>query len=252
MKNFNIFEYNGKIVKTGHAIKNSEGIIYLMCPTIKKYLPISHFTLRTKNNKTFFPDGSREAREHDRRRKGIVARPVKNKTIDGVVHRRCCILNEFRPLEQFWKYTKSKGNQKGKIFYSSVCREGKILENKRHINSTKIAIKRWKQNNPAKVRAESNRRRARKVSACPKWLTEKHHMQIEKIYQDSRNLQKQTKIKYHVHHIYPLHGEDNKGNHISCGLHVPWNLAITTEHINCSIGRKNPEYHQYGICEILK
>lgn len=110
-------------------------------------------------------------------------------------------------------------------------------DNKDKIN---LQIKQWKLNNPdrkrelnrnyhkskqgdseylAKRRHHEAMRRARKLQATPKWLTNK---QIEEIKQIYKNCPKDC----HVDHIMPL-----KGNYLS-GLHVPWNLQYLPGIVN--------------------
>ena len=81
--------------------------------------------------------------------------------------------------------------------------------------------------------AQSSKRRAIKLQATPKWLTEEHLKQIRDTYIRCANLTKQTGIKHQVDHIVPLLGKNVRG------LHVPWNLQILTAHEN---GVKHSKY----------
>ena len=60
----------------------------------------------------------------------------------------------------------------------------------------------------------------------PKWLTADHKRQIKELYRLSVRLTKKTKIPHEVDHIYPLCGD------LCSGLHVPWNMRVTTKHVN--------------------
>lgn len=100
---------------------------------------------------------------------------------------------------------------------------------------------RWRQENPERVlemsRASSKRnrgktaaycasRRARKLLAQPKWLSEEDKKKMKAMYVEANRLSKETGIAYHVDHIIPLRGETVSG------LHVPWNLQIIPAHEN--------------------
>jgi len=77
----------------------------------------------------------------------------------------------------------------------------------------------------AKACALSNLRRARIMNATPKWFTEEHKKEIQKIYMSCPK-------GYHVDHFIPLKGKN------VCGLHVPNNLRIITAYKNLSKGVK--------------
>lgn len=237
-------EWEGKTIVTQQRVEYIDGVPYVECWYSCKMLPITDFRL-TRYKDVYHIDRSRTGeREQSYREHGWKPKLVKEKMVDGKRSRLCSMLNEFRPIEEFWQH---HNKLEGKMYYSSMCREGKKIENKRYAQSTRRSIKAWKKANVAKVRAEGARRRTTKKQALPKWLTSEHHSQIEEIYAECRRLQDTTGIPHHVHHVYPLHGEDGKGNHISCGLHVPWNLLPVSGKVNCSIGRRNPEYHDYPM-----
>jgi len=89
-------------------------------------------------------------------------------------------------------------------------------------------IKIWRSNNVDKINACCMNRHATKLQRTPSWLTSEHFREIEQKYKLSNELTKKTNIPHEVDHIIPL-----KGKYMS-GLHVPWNLRITTEEFNRS------------------
>ena len=69
--------------------------------------------------------------------------------------------------------------------------------------------------NKGKYYAKSNKYRASKLQATPKWLTKEMIKQMEDLYCQAKELDGME-----VDHIIPLNGKD------VCGLHVPWNLQL--------------------------
>ena len=80
----------------------------------------------------------------------------------------------------------------------------------------------------------------RKMENVPDWINENHLSQMRALYRHARLLTKETGVQHTVDHIYPIYGTNDSGEHISCGLHVPWNLQILTLSENDAKGRKNP------------
>lgn len=78
----------------------------------------------------------------------------------------------------------------------------------------------WRASNLDKHAAKENKRRALKLKAMPKWLSEDQLKAIKTEYALSQWCSEVMGIKYHVDHIVPLKGKD------VCGLHVPWNLQV--------------------------
>jgi hypothetical protein len=99
-----------------------------------------------------------------------------------------------------------------------------------NLEKTHKYSKKWRQENPGKQNAKTARRRAAKLQATPKWLTEKQKQQIEVFYIEAARLTRETGIPHEVDHIRPLQGKNSNG------LHVPWNMQILTQVENA---RKN-------------
>lgn len=69
-------------------------------------------------------------------------------------------------------------------------------------------------------------RRLQKSGAAPKWLNKCHKEQIKWHYEYCELINKSTGIPHEVDHIEPLNSPT------SCGLHVPWNLQVTSRYLN--------------------
>lgn len=96
----------------------------------------------------------------------------------------------------------------------------------------KVGMKIYQQKNLGKFRFYNAFRKATKLRATPKWLTDAHLKEIENIYIKCQNISKQTNIKHEVDHIIPLQGKNVSG------LHVPWNLQIITAKENHQKGNR--------------
>ena len=84
----------------------------------------------------------------------------------------------------------------------------------------------WKENNKVQVRADTKARRRKHREATPKWLSRKQKSEIRQIYQIAITMSQTTGEQYVVDHIVPLRSDE------VCGLHVPWNLRVITQHEN--------------------
>ncbi len=75
--------------------------------------------------------------------------------------------------------------------------------------------KNWKENNKAATMEMVNRRRAKKLQACPAWVDK---AALRQVYELRDRLSFTIGVKFDVDHIVPLQHD------LVCGLHVPWNL----------------------------
>lgn len=71
-------------------------------------------------------------------------------------------------------------------------------------------------------RIKAAERRALKLKATPKWLTQEHKELIKIEYELAAWCSSVMDCEYQVDHIIPLKGKT------VCGLHVPWNLQVIT------------------------
>ncbi len=115
------------------------------------------------------------------------------------------------------KAKKWQGANKDKVRASALAH---YHRNKEALSETKKArAKRFRDENPAKVRAYIIARRKGRKLATPAWAD---MSAINAIYREARALQKLDGIKRHVDHVIPLI------NDVVCGLHVHQNLQILT------------------------
>jgi hypothetical protein len=110
-----------------------------------------------------------------------------------------------------YKYRKSREA----INFSKICQECNSSFDAQKVStkycSAKCNNSAWFRNNRAKHNFKEARRRALKLKATPKWLTQQHWAEIRRFYEECPD-------GHHVDHIHPLVSD------IVCGLHVPWNL----------------------------
>ena len=97
----------------------------------------------------------------------------------------------------------------------------------------------WKSRNVDKVRADTKARRRKHRQATPAWLTTDQKRSIREIYRVAIVTTKITGERYVVDHIIPLRSD------IVCGLHVPWNLRVTTHAENLTKSNAIPSSEEY-------
>ena len=98
-----------------------------------------------------------------------------------------------------------------------------LINNRDKINTSRLEMYRI---NPSKYRGYSSNYRASKSSATPSWLTKEQKDSINNFYEQARDCEVTSGMKYEVDHIIPLNGKN------VCGLHVPWNLQVLPRDIN--------------------
>lgn len=165
--------------------------------------------------------------------------------------KKCNTCKETKSLEHFYL---DSSRADGYCYLCKICQKARIKAyqkstpekqkaylaarkkaNPNYWNKRQLA---WQKANPGKARASASRRRARKLQASPKWLTKEHRKQIEWFYETAQELQWLCEERLHVDHIHPLVSKNELGEHIACGLHVPWNLQIISASENCSKGSR--------------
>ena len=72
------------------------------------------------------------------------------------------------------------------------------------------------------------------MKAEPAWLSLADQAAIKATFEAAAAATKATGLKHHVDHVYPLNGKT------SCGLHVPWNLAVIPHGWNVSKNNAMP------------
>lgn len=95
----------------------------------------------------------------------------------------------------------------------------------------------WSKNNRPKRNAAAAKRRAVKLNATPKWLTEEQKKSINLYYEVAKWIESILDEKIHVDHIVPLQGANCNG------LHVPWNLQLLSALDNFKKHNRLQTYH---------
>lgn len=91
-------------------------------------------------------------------------------------------------------------------------------------------------NDKAPYVANAAKRRAMKLQATPRWLTDYDWEMIKWTYECAKIAEKHYGNSYHVDHIVPLQGKN------VCGLHVPWNLQVISAKQNLTKGNRYESY----------
>jgi hypothetical protein len=89
-----------------------------------------------------------------------------------------------------------------------------------HPERRKKENRRYREKNRSLLNARDANRRALKLNATPRWLTEADHQLTKEIYETAKVLTEVSGSEWHVDHIIPLKGKE------VCGLHCPQNLQI--------------------------
>ena len=122
------------------------------------------------------------------------------------------------------KDCKNKGNQK----YHSKNRDKEASYSRQYYEN----IGKFETD---KRREWTARRRASKLKATPKWLSESQLTAIKCKYSLASMFTKCSGVPHAVDHIVPLRGKT------VCGLHVPWNLQVITVEDNLKKSNKLQE-----------
>jgi 5-methylcytosine-specific restriction endonuclease McrA len=121
---------------------------------------------------------------------------------------------------------RSDALEKQEMFYSGACCKNCKGSN-RYVSNNACA------NCATESRRVSNARnncvRAKRIRISNIYYFDNEvQEEIKNIYSCAQKMQKVSNIKLHVDHIVPIKGKN------VCGLHVPWNLRITTAKYNLS------------------
>ena len=135
--------------------------------------------------------------------------------------------------EYFRQYNHSDAGVDAKQRYYEKNRVHVIARAQARPAAEKQAYKsKYKQSNPDLYKTLTSFRRRRFRDATPPWLTRKQKSEIRQLYQIAITMTQTTGERYVVDHIIPLQGET------VCGLHVPWNLRVTTQEENLKKSNK--------------
>jgi len=113
-------------------------------------------------------------------------------------------------------------------------RKKPIMTPEQRKESQRLARKRYNETKERKAKqaAYEAHRRAAKLKATPKWLTETHLAHIAAYYECAAAISAYLGTQMDVDHIVPLKGKE------VCGLHVPWNMQVMQHIGNVSKNNK--------------
>lgn len=157
-----------------------------------------------------------------------------------------CKLCSRKSSKSYMECNKEKESLRKKIYYEENKQEllqkrkeyqkdneDYITYQSKYREDNKERSKKYRIGNKQYFAEKTARRRATKIQATPKWLSEEDLVFIKYLYEQSVIIFEQTGIKHNVDHIVPLI------HPLVCGLHVPENLRIITEEEN---KKKNNKY----------
>ena len=138
---------------------------------------------------------------------------------------------------KYWKtyYDNNKKALNQKYWTNPKTREYQLKRYKENPEKFQKQHEEYRKGNLGKFAAKEAKRRSRKLSATPKWLTSSQIKKMEDFYWLAKDLELVSGQQYHVDHIVPLKGKN------VCGLHVPWNLQVLPSDINLSKSNKYEE-----------
>lgn len=151
--------------------------------------------------------------------------------VERLVSNCCCVICSCeKRVEYFRKYPEMKKAANSRHYKKYKIRNNEAVNAWRaaHPEKHRAQAEEYRLANPAKARAKIAKRRARRISATPDWLTDEQHQEILAYYEDAQN----RAGDWHVDHIIPLQGRNVSG------LHVPWNLRVITAKANWSKGNR--------------
>lgn len=143
--------------------------------------------------------------------------------------------------KEYYKHNAERLKLKSKTRYQAnretiLAKEKKKRDtNEEYKLRKKVTHKLWAARNKARLAASKAGYRKAVKKATPPWLSAEQQASIDALYALRDSLIYLTGQQYHVDHIVPLTAKnilDGKYQHVACGLHVPWNLQVTTARYN--------------------
>jgi hypothetical protein len=154
--------------------------------------------------------------------------------------KQCIICNSFfvshKKLKKYCsKKCKQKSTDKRRMYDEKRIlnrRKSSLKYRNKNLKKRRELYKTWSKTPKGRIlrRITASLRHKRVKMHTPPWVNQK---EIYDIYKKCQEMNEKEKM-YSVDHIWPL-----KGRGFS-GLHVPWNLRITTINENSSKGNKRP------------
>lgn len=126
--------------------------------------------------------------------------------------------------------------EESKTYYKNNKEEINIRNNKWSQENPERVVElrqKWTKENPGYYTMTGRIRKAHIDKNCtPPWVDEPHKETIKEIYRSAKSSSEFHEEPFHVDHIEPLKGVNKNGEHVSCGLHVWWNLRSIPAKLN--------------------
>ena len=180
--------------------------------------------------------------------KYFTGRPCKNGHIaERRVNGGCCVICEAEKYKRWSASNPEKVKESSRKNYLSNADKHRAYAaeyRKKNPEKAKAATEKSRRENRSLYTRLQIERQKKVKQASPDWLSKDDINWMNAIYKASKDIKDENGVDTSVDHIIPIKGRD------VCGLHVPWNLRVTTRSYNSqklnNMEDHSPTYQQVG------